>query len=645
MGFFRSWLTEKVTDIEIEELRANEIIKTASPSELYNLINSSNTSDTAKRIYKSKMKKDYPNWSPSSSFSYSSSYMSSSNGGSKKLGKQPEKQPENQPAPYANGTGSISKDWVNNLEDSTRDSTAICTRCNRLLPPNVIYCASCGKRYVDSSKDERDCSKTIVSKTIAAKNIISFGNYYYGDKVCPIKWLVLGVNNQSQVVLLSAYALEAGNHPGAINWVKNDFLKSAFTVEERKHIQTSSLLSINQIKSYFKGKESLECKPTIRAEKYAMSTFCERTCGYMQQEYSGNCMWWLDDGSIVDYKGEISKNTKKSEYDEIYSSTISYAARLSGNNKVTGSGLRGYVIGSSETDGKTWLKNSVYIRPVITVDKGYLSFVNGIRDKSYLVDPKTNQVVPINKGCTIQLGNYKGEVVDWVYINGSKGKVLLLSKKIIEGIYDVSNVDEWLNNDFYSTAFSEQEKTVIIANDSSNSMKKVSLIGKQDISLAKKYLGDDFCVATYHVIKSCALSTGKCKWVLDDLSFINFRGVHQSKKNLAGCVGIRPAIWVDYSELIQLLQSRLDPKHNSNDTDIAVNGDGESYTDDNKSILEKNIKTNSCSKICKNCGYTLDEKMIYCPICGEKYYEKIECCGYEITKEMRFCPICGKKIR
>lgn len=604
MGFFRSWLTEKVTDIEIEELRANEIIKTAKPSELYSLINSSKTSDTAKRIYKSKMREDYPNWSPSEisttpSFSYSTS--------SKNSGSRCVKQSKKQSDPYDNRTGPISKDWFTLLENATRDTAVSCTRCNSLLPPNVIYCAVCGRRYIGSDKEKNDFSKVIVSKSISAKNVISLGSYYYDDMMCPIRWLILGVNNKNKVVLLSAYALESGSHTYAMNWVKNNFLQEAFTVEERKYIYKSSLLSISQIKSYFNGRESLVCKPTIRAEEHAMSTFCEKTCGYMEQEYSGNCMWWLDNGSIVNYHGEISKN-----------------------KQVMASGLR---------DSSNSLKGLAYIRPVITVDKGYLSFINGIRDKSYLIDPEKNKVVSINKGCTIQLGIYKGEVIDWVYINDSKGKISLISKKIIEGIYDVSNVHEWLNNDFYSTTFSEQEKCAIKVNRLASGEKKVLLLGKQDVSIAKKYLGDEFCVATDRVIKSCALSTGKCKWILDDLSFINFRGIHQSKKNLAGCIGIRPVIWVDYTELIQLLQARLDKYNNG------------AYTSDkaeNKSNLNNNTINegeNTSSKVCKKCGYGMGEKMIFCPICGEKYFDKIECCGYEITKEMKFCPICGKKIR
>lgn len=94
--------------------------------------------------------------------------------------------------------------------------------------------------------------------------------------------------------------------------------------------------------------------------------------------------------------------------------------------------------------------------------------------------PKT-----IQKGSIIKLGNYNGQPVRWKVIKSDNESIFAVSEKILCNMefdsksndWEQSELREWLNEDFYDSAFNENEKECIleIASD-----EYVSLLSKED---------------------------------------------------------------------------------------------------------------------------------------------------------------------
>lgn len=151
---------------------------------------------------------------------------------------------------------------------------------------------------------------------------IKFGSYYQenGSKKSPIEWLVLEKKGD-ELLLISRYGLDCKQyHHECVDmtwekcdlrkWLNNDFLKAAFTAEERKKIKVSSLtnednpqyqtkggnatkdqifcLSLAEAKKYFKDDAARQCKAT----KYAVSNHCWVNPNASKKGY-GYSWWWL----------------------------------------------------------------------------------------------------------------------------------------------------------------------------------------------------------------------------------------------------------------------------------------------------------------------------------------------------------------
>lgn len=78
----------------------------------------------------------------------------------------------------------------------------------------------------------------------------------------------------------------------------------------------------------------------------------------------------------------------------------------------------------------------------------------------------------LKPGDKVALGNYNGEELQWIVASSTGDKMLLISQKAIESkeytsgedtcTWDAAPIREWLNNEFIETAFSSEEKTVIL---------------------------------------------------------------------------------------------------------------------------------------------------------------------------------------
>ena len=89
-------------------------------------------------------------------------------------------------------------------------------------------------------------------------------------------------------------------------------------------------------------------------------------------------------------------------------------------------------------------------------------------------------------GDTIKFGNYGGEPIEFEVKDIINGNALLVSKNIIEcGKFDEDTTNwndcelrKWLNNEFYNTAFNDEEKAKIQTYSTTND--KVFLLSKDE---------------------------------------------------------------------------------------------------------------------------------------------------------------------
>ncbi len=149
---------------------------------------------------------------------------------------------------------------------------------------------------------------------------IKFGNYFINDNKTkePIEWRVLKVSN-NKALLITKDAIDCKSYNNEFEditwenctlrqWLNNEFINQAFSKEEQNKIVLTNisnpnnpeygtwggndtqdkifLLSIDEVKKYFKDIEDRECKPTNYAKQQGAWT-------NHGSRYLGNCRWWL----------------------------------------------------------------------------------------------------------------------------------------------------------------------------------------------------------------------------------------------------------------------------------------------------------------------------------------------------------------
>lgn len=63
----------------------------------------------------------------------------------------------------------------------------------------------------------------------------------------------------------------------------------------------------------------------------------------------------------------------------------------------------------------------------------------------------------------------------------------------------------------------------------------------------------------------------------------------------------------------------------------------------NENFSLNSSRNNEIVKECKKCGTILEEKMKFCPHCGESQVKECKKCGTILEEKMKFCPYCGNK--
>ena len=104
---------------------------------------------------------------------------------------------------------------------------------------------------------------------------------------------------------------------------------------------------------------------------------------------------------------------------------------------------------------------------------GILGLCIGVVGCEKSKDIATESTVPLEKGEHIAYGCYQGEAIEWRVLDKKADEVLLISEYGLDAqpfdtsgkdrvLWKDSTIRKWLNDDFYNSAFSEDEKKNIV---------------------------------------------------------------------------------------------------------------------------------------------------------------------------------------
>ena len=191
-------------------------------------------------------------------------------------------------------------------------------------------------------------------------------------------------------------------------------------------------------------------------------------------------------------------------------------------------------------------------------------------------EPSDNEKNAYEVGNTVALGSYEQdndtsngtEPIEWTVLAVEDGRALVISKYAIEYMaYHTTEDDvsweecwlrQWLNNDFYNTAFNTDEKNNILITHNINpgvsgdevwndTEDRVFLLSMEE---AESYFGADIsgeCEATEYAAAKGDLEDS-CDWWSRTPFFVTRNGTtHWLKTNVIGSSGdfaVRPAMWI-----------------------------------------------------------------------------------------------------
>lgn len=298
---------------------------------------------------------------------------------------------------------------------------------------------------------------------------VVFGHYEQDGDLAngkePIEWIVLE-ENETGKLLMSRYILDCvpfnkdytdvmWDASSLRSWLNNDFAGEAFSEEERALILLSRIaydnietdqrgetedqvfcLSLDELTKYYKFTydpysyfgycKDLIALPTTYAKDRGVRTYtvaADDNFEYAPKGYTASCAgktgaaWWL----------------RTAGWQETACAVLAY----------------GYAGASYEFSVS---RESFGVRPTLWVDNA------AIKD-----DPDRR-----SENKSISFGRYAGEDIEWIILEKNDESVLLISKYVIEGrmfndatqnvTWETSALRRWLNGEFYSKAFSKDEK-------------------------------------------------------------------------------------------------------------------------------------------------------------------------------------------
>ena len=275
--------------------------------------------------------------------------------------------------------------------------------------------------------------------------------------------------------------------------------------------------------------------------------------------------FWEDNSSCYLRDDEI----KDIDYDTIPTQGVSYLQHLS---EGTGSErLKVFLAEAVEELANTYV---------------HVNRSNGERDTVIAVGDAMTVLDDVKVGDYVFFGRYDqgftagDEKIEWLVVDKKDGKALLISRyALASDCYDAemsvsgkdhlnwqnSNAREWLNTDFYKSAFSDEEKALIVCGANGVSDDNVFLLSESDAieyfngkAVQKEYSVSDpeNCNASL-LLYPCEMVSvpgslkGSCNWLLRTYSengkvmIVNEYGAIATA-DPDDYMGIRPAIYVEY---------------------------------------------------------------------------------------------------
>ena len=313
-------------------------------------------------------------------------------------------------------------------------------------------------------------------KVVKVGDVIQIGRYKqdadadsFGES---IDWIVLDVKD-GRALVISKYGLDCkkfNNKSTTINWkgctlrkwLNEDFINSAFSQAEAAKIPTVTvsgernpsfstdpcsstsdrvfLLSVSEAKKYFSSDEARICKPTAHAIANGLPI----------TNPNEGCTWWL---------------------------------RTPGGNKILVS--VGASNGKVSDYGTTLDNKEIAVRPAmwLELDSSNTEDIKTAPRSASIETPKVEKPVEtypvfspnVRVGDIVKFGRYKQESnsndkkpLEWRVLEIKDGKALVLSKYGIDCqkfnqsktnvSWQTSSIRTWLNSEFISTAFSDEER-------------------------------------------------------------------------------------------------------------------------------------------------------------------------------------------
>ena len=342
---------------------------------------------------------------------------------------------------------------------------------------------------------------------------IDFGTYKQSKKTdesesfeAPIKWKVIGIDEKNNSALIvSAYSLDymkfydnekqsSWKDSSIRKWLNKDFYDTAFSTEEKKHINSAKLN--NKIVEGVRVKQGDDTTDKIfllSADEFKTYNVAENMYSFLVTGYAEGKKETIDDEMIDGSReGTQSNNSDKASLIRNFilgesdkkGSNYSFWLRNNGVDKKSIMFIdysKGYYSENEEDrfvnyEGINGLENYLYVKPAMCVD---ISLV--INDTKKIIDSQnTKGLTGIESDSYVYFGNYyknndyKLEPIEWKVISKQKDKALLMSRYGLDykpfnemdtqATWETSSLRKWLNEVFYNKAFSDEEKKSIIKN-------------------------------------------------------------------------------------------------------------------------------------------------------------------------------------
>ena len=302
----------------------------------------------------------------------------------------------------------------------------------------------------------------------AVGDILTFGRYEQDNNPAngpePIEWIVLETFADGILVFISRYALDCRPYHSSYTevswetsdlrkWLNEDFYSEAFSQSEQGEILTTTATNKDNPVTGAKGCGDTYDKVFLPDIEYAGSVINKKdmTCAPTELAVSrgadnggGTCWWWLRSaGGSWYYAAYVDKNGSVIDYGD----TVTY-----------------------DTFG---------VRPMIAV-------------KIALSDSKAAGGAENSIGEIVTFGRYEQdsvtsngkEPIEWIILDvNDDGSLVLISKYALDAkpynessravTWETCSLREWLNEDFYSSAFNAEEqakiKTVHLVNENNPS--------------------------------------------------------------------------------------------------------------------------------------------------------------------------------